>query len=270
MKNNYTVIINVRNGEKYLLRAIEQIEKQTVQPVKIVIFDNASIDKTSSIIRKLVIGNPKIYISKKSKKSLTLYKARNLAIKFVKSKYICFLDVDDLWDHKKAEKQLEIFKINKGAIACLTEFEKVFEYKFNLFKRTNKVCSIDHANASNFYYFIKKYNIHFSSIMFDRVNLLENLGENPFNSKLTILGDLDFFIKVFGLGKVILLKENMTSYIFHDNNTGYKNYYRITFESLILAIEQFSKIRILRALYILYIYNLKYIIFLISKLKLNK
>ena len=55
--------------------------------------------------------------------------------------------------------------------------------------------------------------------MFNRVNLLKTLGENPFNSKLTILGDLDFFIKVFGLRKVLILKENLSSYIFHKNNT---------------------------------------------------
>ena len=48
-----------------------------------------------------------------------------------------------------------------------------------------------------------KYNIHFSSIMFDRDNLLGNIGKNPFNSKLTILGDLDFFIKIFGLGNIL-------------------------------------------------------------------
>ena len=106
MNNSYTVIINVRDGEKYLFRAIKQIEKQTIKPDQIVIFDNASIDKTPRLIRKLVIRNSKFYISSKSIKPITLYKARNLAIKLVKTKYVCFLDVDDLWDKKKLKLQI--------------------------------------------------------------------------------------------------------------------------------------------------------------------
>ena len=90
MNNSFTVIINIRNGAKFLLRAIEQIEKQTVQPDKIIIFDNASEDKTPKIIRELVTKNSKLYISSKSKNPLTLYKARNLAIKFVETKILFF------------------------------------------------------------------------------------------------------------------------------------------------------------------------------------
>ena len=33
-KSDYSVLINVRNGDKYLLRAIEQINKQTIKPLK--------------------------------------------------------------------------------------------------------------------------------------------------------------------------------------------------------------------------------------------
>ena len=269
MNTNYTVIINVRNGEKYLIRAIDQISQQTIRPSKVIIFNNASHDNTSKLIKKIISKNPKLYIYKRSQKILTLYKARNLALNFAKTKYVCFLDVDDLWNKKKSEKQLVLLTQNKNAIACLTQYKKVLEHRFNHFEFPNSVCDIDHAIESNFYSFIKKYNIHFSSIMFNRINLLNTLGKNPFNPRLTILGDIDLFLRIFGLRKVILLKENMSSYIFHDSNTGYINYYRITFESLIVAFKLLSKAKILKAAYIIYTYNIKYFTFIISKLKSN-
>ena len=156
MSNSYTVIINVRDVKSIYFGAIKQIEKQTIKPDQIVIFDNASIDKTPRLIRKLVIRNSKFYISSKSIKPITLYKARNLAIKLVKTKYVCFLDVDDLWNENKSEKQLEILKRNKDAIACLTEFEKVFEYKFNCFKYSNELCKIEIQMNQIFFFSVKK------------------------------------------------------------------------------------------------------------------
>ena len=53
-KSDYSVLINVRNGDKYLLRAIEQINKQTIKPFKVIIFDNYSSDNTNNLITKII------------------------------------------------------------------------------------------------------------------------------------------------------------------------------------------------------------------------
>ncbi len=266
-KIKYSVLINVRNGEKYLLRAIDQINKQTIKPFKIIIFDNNSSDNTNNLIQQIIISNTDLYISKRSKTSLSLYKARNLALKLSNSKYICFLDVDDLWDINKAEKQISLMEKNDSAIACITEYKKVFEKEFNSFTFPEDICNVDHVFENNFYLFITKYNIHFSSIMFNRSNLIKNLGINPFNKNLTILGDIDLFIKLFGKNKILILRENMSSYIFHNTNTGLLNYHKITLESFIVAFGLICDFRIFRALYIIITYNFKYFIFLLSCIK---
>ena len=49
----YSVIINVKNGQKYLCRTIDQILNQTLLPKKIIIFNNASIDNTSKLANEL-------------------------------------------------------------------------------------------------------------------------------------------------------------------------------------------------------------------------
>ena len=268
-KSDYSVLINVRNGDKYLMRAIEQINKQTIKPSKVIIFDNYSSDNTNNLITKIIKSNPDLYVSRRSQSSLSLYRARNYALQLSNTKYVCFLDIDDLWDQKKAEKQIKLLNKNNSAIACISEYKKVFENEFNIFTYSENVCNVDHILERNFYRFITKYNIHFSSIMFNRSNLIKKLGVSPFNKNLTILGDIELFIKLFGKNNIIILRENMSSYIFHNTNTGLLNYHKITIESFIVAFELICKLRLARAFYIIFIYNLKYFLFLLSSFKKN-
>ena len=105
--------------------------------------------------------------------------------------------------------------------------------------------------------------------MFDREKLISILGVEPFNPRLTILGDIEIFIKLFGLNKLILSKQNLTCYVHHQSNTGYKNYHKITLESTYIAIDLLLRFKIIRAFYIVYLYNYKYLLFLISKISLS-
>ena len=43
-------------------------------------------------------------------KMLELQKARNVAIRKAKGKYIAFLDSDDLWEPQKLEKQISFMR----------------------------------------------------------------------------------------------------------------------------------------------------------------
>ena len=61
-------------------------------------WDNSSVDNSKKIFLKFKDKRFKYY---KSKKFLKLYHARNLAIDKAKGKFICFLDVDDLWVKNK-------------------------------------------------------------------------------------------------------------------------------------------------------------------------
>ena len=192
-----------------------------------------------------------------------------MALHLSNSKYICFLDIDDLWDQKKAEKQIKLLDKNDSAIACISEYKKVFENEFNIFTYSENVCNVDHILENNFYRFITKYDVHFSSIMFNRSNLIKKLGVSPFNKNLTILGDIDLFIKLFGKKYIIILRENMSSYIFHNTNTGLLNYHKITIESFIVALGLVRNLRLVRAFYIIFIYNFKYFLFLLSSIKKN-
>ena len=101
-----SVIVNCHNGEKYLSQCILSIINQTYSNLEIIIFDNFSSDKSKNIIDNFNDERIKYY---KSSTKLSLYKARNEAIKKVTGEFIAFLDVDDWWSLNKLELQIKLF-----------------------------------------------------------------------------------------------------------------------------------------------------------------
>ena len=75
---NVSIIINVRNGEKYIAEAINSALIQTYKDFEIIIFDNNSDDKTKKVIENFKDSRIKYFFSEKY---LSLGEARNKAIK---------------------------------------------------------------------------------------------------------------------------------------------------------------------------------------------
>ena len=116
MANNFkplvSVIMNCRNGERYLKQSIVSIKNQSYKNWELIFFDNDSSDKSKKIFKKFKDKKLKYFFSKKV---LKLYEARNLAISKAKGYYISFCDTDDWWMKKKLEMQINFFKKNKKA-----------------------------------------------------------------------------------------------------------------------------------------------------------
>ena len=101
-----SVIINCHNGEKFLDNCIISVLNQTYKNWEIIFFDNNSSDKSSKQIKSYKDQRIKYF---KSKKTYTLYKARNLAVSKSDAEFITFLDVDDWLVKTKLEEQIIFF-----------------------------------------------------------------------------------------------------------------------------------------------------------------
>lgn len=93
MKANQTVsvLICVRNVEKYVGDCIRSILNQTFTEFEIVIIDDDSNDKTKNIIESFQDKRIKYF---KNEKWLGITRSRNRSIKFAKGDYIFFTDGD--------------------------------------------------------------------------------------------------------------------------------------------------------------------------------
>jgi glycosyltransferase involved in cell wall biosynthesis len=101
-----SVVMNCRNGERYLKEALDSVYAQTFADWEIVFWDNASTDESASIARR--------YDARlryfRSEEVLTLGAARNRALEQCRGEFIAFLDTDDLWLQRKLELQIPLFR----------------------------------------------------------------------------------------------------------------------------------------------------------------
>lgn len=120
-----SLIIPCYNAEKYIERCVKSILQQTYKNIQLIIVNDGSTDKTKQIL--------KIY-SKKIKNNFLEYKylekdnggaasAINLALKYVKGKYLAWADADDVLYPDNIQEKVDYLENNKskGLVMCQAE-----------------------------------------------------------------------------------------------------------------------------------------------------
>jgi glycosyltransferase involved in cell wall biosynthesis len=96
-----SVIIAVKNGERYVGEALRSILAQTLTPYEIIVVDGQSTDRTVAIA--LSFANVRCVVQV----TPGLAHARNAGLAAAEGEWIAFLDYDDLWDPDKLRVQTE-------------------------------------------------------------------------------------------------------------------------------------------------------------------
>lgn len=97
-----SIILTTYNRSKLLPKAIESVYLQTFTDYELIIVDDGSTDNTSEVVDTCKRSNT-TYLYQENKGLST---ARNLGLQVSRSKYVAFLDDDDLWHMTKLEKQV--------------------------------------------------------------------------------------------------------------------------------------------------------------------
>tara|TARA_B100001093_G_scaffold518678_1_gene604405 strand:- start:431 stop:1192 length:762 start_codon:yes stop_codon:yes gene_type:complete len=172
-----TIIIPYKNNLKYLFLALRSIFFQTYKKYKIlIIYDD---ENTSDLL------HIKKFISKKrlkqkfyikiivNKKNLGAGLSRNVGIKLSKSKYVAFLDSDDLWDKNKLKLQLNFMykykiPISHTSYNIINELGKKIAIRKSkkklYFKNLLNSCDIGLSTVMVDLSFLKKNNLKFPKI----------------------------------------------------------------------------------------------------------
>jgi len=97
-----SVIIPVKDGERFLAQAINSVLEQDYQPVEIIVVDGQSIDSTARIVRSFEeVG----YIYQSEDPGIA--SARNLGIHASRGGLIAFMHHDDRWAPNKLSVQVD-------------------------------------------------------------------------------------------------------------------------------------------------------------------
>ncbi len=112
-----TVVTAVRNGERFLGRAIVSIQAQTFRDWEYIIVDDASEDGTVDIIESVVRDDPRVRLVRREATGGP-YAAANEGIRHARGRYIFRLDSDDVAAPNRIAHQLEFMAGHPSVRAC--------------------------------------------------------------------------------------------------------------------------------------------------------
>ena len=168
MKEIYRVdiIVPVYNSKNFIQDTLESIIRQSYKNWRILLIDDNSNDGTSEIIKNFINNNvnKKKFIFIKNKKNKGQAFSRNLALKYCNSKFIAFIDSDDIWQKNKLKKQINF----------MLKYNYDFTYSDYKSIKNNKIKTIKTPNFFNYKNFTKNTSIA-TSTMIIKKKILKNL-----------------------------------------------------------------------------------------------
>ena len=153
-----------------------------------------------------------------------LHKARNLAIKKTKGKFIAFLDVDDLWSKDKLALQIPKFKNKKIGLV----YSNFYKY-YNLDKKKLHI-KVDCQKENN--KFNNKKIIKLESLLLLSAKSCLN-KKMPFDFRYDLLSDYDFGLNFSLKHEFDVVNKPLAFYRIHKNQIQKRN--------MVLQAEQFCK-----------------------------
>ena len=112
-----SVIVPVRNGERFLSEALDSVAAQEYEPYEVIVVDGASTDKSEEIARSF----SGVRYQRQSGSGIA--DAYNTGVDAARGELVAFLSSDDRWTPDKLSAQVEFFSQHQGIDLTLTHFE---------------------------------------------------------------------------------------------------------------------------------------------------
>lgn len=119
-----SVIMPAFNAAATIDQSIGTVLSQTVRDFELIVVDDSSSDNTVDIVARHAERDGRVRLMSTARNSGGPAVPRNLALAEATSRYIAFLDADDLWSPRKTEFQLRAMHAAGAAISC-TGFDVV-------------------------------------------------------------------------------------------------------------------------------------------------
>jgi len=196
-----SVIMCAYNAEETISESVESILEQSFTDFELIIINDGSIDKTSSIIGN--IKDSRIVLIEQENHGPSI--ARDNGIKISKGEYIAILDADDIALPKRLERQINFLKENKEYILVGSNAEVVDK---NLEYIYTSCLPLAHNDIYN-----KLPDVPFfhSAVMF-RKNVYQICGGYHTDDKLYIFEDALLWNQMKEYGKMANLEEPLIKY----------------------------------------------------------
>ncbi|WP_430476786.1 glycosyltransferase family 2 protein [Bacillus cereus] len=143
-----SVITPSYNSIRFIDETIVSVQNQSYENWEMIIVDDASTDQSAFKIKQMIEGDSRIRLLS-LKENIGAAKARNIAIKEARGKYIAFLDSDDIWLPHKLKTQLA-FMEEKNVAFSYTSYSLIDENGNDMNRDVNVPEAVDyHYLAGN-------------------------------------------------------------------------------------------------------------------------
>jgi len=207
-----SIIINVRNSEKYLEETITSV-LSVDEDLELIIIDNNSQDGTSDVVGKFSDDSRLRYIFYGS--NMSLGEARNEGLKLARKEYLTFIDSDDIVYSFKIIEQPKLMQ------------SKNLDFSFSSWVRIDEDSKITgfYREREDFdlspYKLISNYRVNFQTMMFRTSFLRKNRIQ--FNANFKFGVDYELFLKIVFVAKWGVFSNYAAGYRIHDQSMTSKN-----------------------------------------------
>lgn len=198
------------NHEKYIRDAIEGfLMQKTTFPVEILIHDDASTDKTASIVREYELKYPQLI--KPIYQTVNQYSKKDGSIGRIqrgraRGKYYATCEGDDYWtDPYKLQKQVDFLEENPDFSMCFHNAMLLYEDDKSKNRPFTELEEREYSPIEIF----SKWTIPTASVVF-RVSMYQKVSHPDF-----MYGDIVLFLNLATKGKLRAINEVMSVYRIH-------------------------------------------------------
>jgi glycosyltransferase involved in cell wall biosynthesis len=198
-----SVVIAVKNGERFLGEAIDSARAQTWSATEILVVDGQSTDRS----REIALSYPGVRVV--LQQGTGFAGAWNEGIRSARGAYIAFLDSDDCWEPTKLALQVAALETNPACGYALAQ-TRFFRMEGAALPPGFERVDLDKAHAAPF-----------PSAVLVRRRLFDEVG--LFDEQWSIANDVEWFRRVYdyGIGSV-LLPEVLVHRRIHGANLSYR------------------------------------------------
>ena len=229
-----SIILPVKDGERYLNEALDSIITQTYTNWEMIIVDDGSRDKTPYILKEYKSRDKRVSIIT-NKRSMGISKALNKGVKKAHGSFLARMDADDISYPNRLERQAQFLLKHKEIIAIGTQCD-IIDAEGR--KTSVKKFPLSHEEIYNAVF---RFNpLQHPTLMINRVLLPRKF---IFYDILDGAEDLNLLFKLFLYGKVANMDQSLLAYRIHGENSSFKkikHIYRQALEARIHGILRYG------------------------------
>ena len=207
MANSVSVVIPAYNASRTLAQTLRSICAQTYEQLDVIVVDDGSTDGTAAVAASF--GDPRVRVITQANAGHAA--ARNTGIAAATSRYVAFLDADNLWLPDKLERQISWLRRRPTSRALQSGTYFVRDDLAVLYAEPCISSSDPLLDSLTF----RNLPDVMSTLVAER-GLLQEIG--GFDESLRILQDWDLAIRLARHGQLNSLADPLSAYRLHSRN----------------------------------------------------